>query len=119
MCAWFLACFETRSLNTDYQSGFQPEIVESFWNLVEICQALITGLKEVDSDGSIYIWANTKLNVWHSFYLGHPDKPLETVTRGLCLPPCLVSLFIALSDYFVIDLRTDPILCKYLEWYKS
>ena len=102
MCAWFLACFETRSLNTDYQSGFQPEIVESFWNLVEICQALITGLKEVDSDKTIYIWANTKLNVWHSFYLGHPDKPLETVIMGLCLLPCLsLDYFCLLSSLFL------------------
>jgi hypothetical protein len=29
------------------------------------------------------------------------------------------SLFFALFDYFVFDLRTDPSLCKYLEWYES
>ena len=47
------------------------------------------------SEEKIYIWANTKLKVtqlrkvWLSFYLGHPDKPLETVLVGLCLLPCL------------------------------
>jgi len=46
-------------------------------------------------------------------YLGHPDKPPDTVTTGLCLLPCLF------LDNFVFDLRTDPILCMYMEWYKS
>jgi hypothetical protein len=31
--------------------------------LIEICQALVTGLKEVGSDKNIHIWANTKLKV--------------------------------------------------------
>ena len=39
--------------------------------------------------------------------------------QGLCLLPGLISLFISLFDYFVFDLRTYHILCKYLEWYKS
>jgi hypothetical protein len=31
--------------------------------ILEICQALVTGLKEVGSDKTIYIWANSKLRV--------------------------------------------------------
>lgn len=38
------------------------------------------------------------------------------ILMGLCLWPCLTALFL---DHFVIDLGTDPVLCMYLEWYKS
>jgi hypothetical protein len=78
------------------------------------------GLKEV---GSVKIFTFRLIqssrksllrNVWHSFYLGHLLKPLKTENRG-CLLTCLVSLFITLFYYFGFDLRTDPILCKYLK----
>jgi hypothetical protein len=45
--------------------------------------------------------------VWRSFYLGHPDKSPDPVTKGLyCfvwLLPSLISLFIAWFHYFVSD----------------
>jgi hypothetical protein len=78
---------------------------------------------EVGSDNNIYIWAKTKFketqprNVWHSFYLGHPDKPWKD--HWALLPALFDSLFITLFGYFAFDLRPDPILCMYLEWYKS
>ena len=31
--------------------------------LIEICQALVTGLKEVGSDKNIHIWANARIKV--------------------------------------------------------
>jgi len=42
---------------------------------------------------------NTAKDILYSLYLGHPDKPLGTVTTGLGLLPCL------LLDYFAFDLE--------------
>lgn len=85
------------------------------------------------SDKNIHIWANARIKVntakkpVTSSCLGNPDKCPDPVTGRLgedfayCfvwLLSGVISLFSALFDYSVFDLRTDPILCKYLEWYK-
>ena len=43
-------------------------------------------------------------------YLGHPDKPLETVIMGLCLLPCLFLNYLCVLPCLFLNLELTLLL---------
>lgn len=110
------------SLGLSSSTGFPPASARSpqwlalqnfkcpgLWNFWGCCWKIVKYLslgwdEEAGSNKSIYIWANAKLKlntaVWHSSYLGHPDRPLDPVTPGLYYLDSLLCLWSKNWPYF-------------------
>jgi hypothetical protein len=50
--------------------------------------------------------------MWHFCYLGHSDKPLETLIKGLCLLSCLSLDYLCLLPCLFLNLELTILFAR-------